>query len=155
MIPIPPPPLFPPEALPRDEYLDQLRAQTAPPVIPPPIAPPVPVWQLPAGTTMRAALYHTTVLPDLDFETYSEAGYVWDAGRMKWGCLRGTDKKGLGVVGAQVYAEHPSTEVLSLYYDLKDGRRPAPLVAHGRIAAGGAARARGARWLARGVELRL
>jgi DNA polymerase len=82
----------------------------------------VPVWELPAGTTMRAALHHSTVLPDLDFETYSEAGYVWDAARMKWGCLRGTDKKGLGVVGAQVYAEHPSTEVLSLYYDLKDGR---------------------------------
>jgi DNA polymerase len=80
------------------------------------------VWQLPAGTTLRAALGTATVLPDLDFETYSEAGYVWDEARGKWGCLRGTDKKGLGVVGAQVYAEHPSTEVLSLYYDLKDGR---------------------------------
>jgi DNA polymerase len=117
-----PPPLFPPEALPRAEYLATLRAQAAPPAIPPPIPAPVPVWQLPAGTTLRAALGTSTVLPDLDFETYSEAGYVWDAGRNKWGCLRGTDKKGLGVVGAQVYAEHPSTEVLSLYYDLKDGR---------------------------------
>lgn len=117
-----PPPLFPPEALPRADYLAQLRAQAAPPAIPPPIPAPVPVWDLPAGTQLRAGLYVATVLPDLDFETYSEAGYVWDAGRMKWGCLRGTDKKGLGVVGAQVYAEHPSTEVLSLYYDLKDGR---------------------------------
>jgi DNA polymerase len=117
-----PPPLFPPEALPRAEYLATLRAQAAPPVLPPPLPPPVPVWELPAGTQLRAALGTTTVLPDLDFEAYSEAGYVWDGGRMKWGCLRGTDKKGLGVVGAQVYAEHPSTEVLSLYYDLKDGR---------------------------------
>lgn len=120
----PPPPLFPPEALPRRDYLEQLRlvAQAAVPNIPPPIPAPVPVWELPAGTQLRAALGTSTVLPDLDFETYSDAGYVWDVARDKWGCLRGTDKKGLGVVGAQVYAEHPSTEVLSLYYDLKDGR---------------------------------
>lgn len=117
-----PPPLFPPEAMPRADYLAQLRAQATPPAIPPPIPAPVPAWELPAGTQLRAALYHSTVLPDLDFETYSEAGYVWDAARNKWGPLPGTKDKGLGVVGAQVYAEHPSTEVLSLYYDLKDGR---------------------------------
>ena len=64
------------------------------------------------------------VLPDLDFETYSEAGHVWNPATEKWEALPGASggKKGLQVVGAAAYAEHPSTEVLSLYYNLKDGK---------------------------------
>ena len=63
-------------------------------------------------------------IAEIDFETYSEAGYYWDEGLNKW---RAPDnapngKKGLALVGAPVYAEHPSTEVLCLAYDLKDGR---------------------------------
>lgn len=65
-------------------------------------------------------------LPTLDFETYSEAGFVWDAAAGKWAALPGAPqgKKGLPVVGAAVYATHPSTEVLCLVYDLQDGLGP-------------------------------
>lgn len=109
---------------------------------------------LPAGTRLPAGLGVSTVLPNLDFETYSEAGYVWvpqptpknpEAG--KWQGPRGASKgsKGLGVVGAAVYAEHPSTEVLTLSYNLKDGRgvqrwnprRPPPSDLFDYIARGG------------------
>lgn len=64
------------------------------------------------------------VLPSLDFETSSEAGYVWNATTNKWGCLphASQGKKGLKVVGAAVYAEHPSTRVLTASYDLLDGQ---------------------------------
>ena len=73
-----------------------------------------------AGTKIPAGTRSATVLPDMDFETYSEAGYVWDEAKQKW---RGVGKnlKGLSAVGAPAYSEHPSTEVLSLAYDLKDG----------------------------------
>lgn len=86
---------------------------------------------LPAGARVPAGLGASTVLPNLDFETYSEAGYVWESQPTpknpeagKWHGPRGASKgsKGLGVVGAAVYAEHPSTEVLTLSYNLKDGR---------------------------------
>lgn len=87
--------------------------------------------QLPAGTRIPAGIGYATVIPELDFETYSEAGYVWvpqptpkapHAG--KWQGPKGAAKgqKGLGVIGAAVYAEHPSTDILSLSYNLKDGR---------------------------------
>ena len=71
-----------------------------------------------------AGLSHTTVRPDVDFETYSEAGYLWDAAANKWQAPPGASqgKKGLPIVGAAVYAQHPSTEVLCAAYDLKDGR---------------------------------
>ena len=64
------------------------------------------------------------MIPTLDFETYSEAGYVWDVAAGKWAALPGapSGKKGLPVVGAAVYATHPSTEVLCLAYDI--GRGP-------------------------------
>ena len=73
--------------------------------------------------TRRAGLGLTTVRPDFDFETYSEAGFVWNADRQKWESPAGAaaGKKGLPVVGAAVYAQHPSTEVLCMAYDLKDG----------------------------------
>ncbi len=64
---------------------------------------------------------HSTVMPDMDFETYSEAGYTWDPKKRKWkGTIKG--KPGLPGVGAPKYAEHPTTRVLSFAYDFKDGR---------------------------------
>lgn len=69
--------------------------------------------------------------PTLDFETYSEAGHVWNPPGENdkkplgyWSALPGASqgKKGLGVVGASVYTEHPTAEVLSAHYDLCDGR---------------------------------
>ena len=82
------------------------------------------VAALPYGTQQRVGLYWATVLADMDFETYSEAGYAWDAEANKWASPPGAPKgkKGLGVVGVTVYTEHPTFEVLSLKYDLKDGR---------------------------------
>lgn len=61
-------------------------------------------------------------LPDFDFETYSEAGYSW--GGDKWRSAGEGTKRGLELVGAAAYAEHQSTELLSLSYDLKDGLGP-------------------------------
>jgi DNA polymerase len=63
-------------------------------------------------------------MANIDFETYSEAGFVWDAALNKWAALPGAPqgKKGLPVVGSSVYVEHPAFEVLCLSYDLKDGR---------------------------------
>lgn len=79
-----------------------------------------------AGTQLPAGLGVATVLPDIDFETYSEAGCIFDYATQKWvgppGAMKG--KKGLPIVGVAVYATHPTTEVLSLAYNLKDGRGP-------------------------------
>lgn len=63
-----------------------------------------------------------TLLPAMDFETYSAAGYEWNGKR--WQKLAGASKYGLQATGVAVYAEHPSTEVLSLAYNLQDGRGP-------------------------------
>lgn len=54
----------------------------------------------------------------IDFETFSLAGFRWDAEARKWKALPGApqNKKGLGVVGAAVYAEHPSTRIITLSY---------------------------------------
>jgi DNA polymerase len=62
-------------------------------------------------------------IPPMDFETYSEAGFVWDAAARKWRGPPGASgtKRGLDVVGLRVYATHESTEVTSFYYDLLDG----------------------------------
>jgi DNA polymerase bacteriophage-type len=94
--------------------------------------------QIPVGTS------YATVLPDMDFETYSEAGFRWTG--EKWQAIEGKGKRG-GImrVGAWVYSEHPSTEILCLYYDMKDGegiRRwlpgdPPPQVLFDWIAGGG------------------
>jgi len=75
-----------------------------------------------AGHRLPAGCGFSTVLPDLDFETYSEAGYTWDAELNKWVSITKSPPHGLGAVGASAYSEHPSTEVLSLAYDLKDGQ---------------------------------
>lgn len=52
----------------------------------------------------------------IDFEGYSEAGYRWDADANKWARLPGCREYGLPAVGAAVYAEHPSTELLCMSY---------------------------------------
>ena len=84
--------------------------------------PPRHASELPAGTILCAGRGFSTILADLDFETYSEAGFIWN-GR-KWTGLPNTTKKGISVVGAATYTEHASAEVLSLYYDMKDGLGP-------------------------------
>lgn len=69
-----------------------------------------------------------TPLPSIDFETYSEAGYVFDpehkAGLGRWTSLENSNTRGLSAVGAWVYSEHPSTEVLCVAYNLLDGAGP-------------------------------
>lgn len=50
----------------------------------------------------------------LDFETYSEAGMFFDGKR--WRSVAGSQQGGLPAVGAAVYAEHPSAEVLIACY---------------------------------------
>jgi DNA polymerase len=79
---------------------------------------------LPAGTEIQVGVPGrvSVVRADFDFETYSEAGYEIDAATGKVRGLGSGGKGGLGVVGTPVYVEHPSFEVLCLYYDLKDGR---------------------------------
>lgn len=115
-------------------------------MIAPPPPPPAP-HELPAGTQLVAGLGASTVLPDLDFETYSEAGFIWNPGRGKWDGPPGAsgNKRGLPVVGAAVYAQHPTAEVLTCSYDLKDGRGvrrwrpglPLPQDLFNHLAAGG------------------
>lgn len=58
----------------------------------------------------------------LDGETYSEAGHAWDEAAQKWRAPAGSRDKGLSTVGAAAYSEHPSTEILTVSYDLVDQR---------------------------------
>lgn len=63
----------------------------------------------------------------MDFETYSEAGFVWTGPSAKyplgrWVAPEGAKDPGIKAVGAPAYSEHPTTEVLTLSYDLVDGR---------------------------------
>lgn len=74
-----------------------------------------------SGRRVPAGTGFATVLPDFDFETYSEAGYYYDEQGRRWRSITKSPPHGLRAVGAAVYAEHPSTEVLSLAYNLKDG----------------------------------
>lgn len=53
-----------------------------------------------------------------DFETYSEAGFYFDPERNKWRGLVPKKKGGLPLVGAAVYAEHGSTDILCFRYRL-------------------------------------
>lgn len=117
------------------------------------IPPPPVLLNLTAGTVLFAGAGTATVLADFDFETYSPAGFIWNDDLNAWekpppfnkASGGKTNKRGLGLVGAARYTEHPDAEVLSLAYDLKDGRGrrwwrpgdppPADLFAH--IAAGG------------------
>lgn len=74
-----------------------------------------------AGTKLVAGMGTSTVLPDFDFETYSEAGFIWNPLKGKYEAPNNAKVKGLPSIGAAVYSEHSTTEVLSLAYDLKDG----------------------------------
>lgn len=62
----------------------------------------------------------------IDFETKSEAGYYWNPALARWEGPPGAPngKKGLKVIGAAAYAEHPSTAVLCLSYALPGWNRP-------------------------------
>jgi DNA polymerase len=77
-----------------------------------------------SGAKSPAGCGVSTVIPDMDFETYSEAGYYWVEETKKWKSVTKSPPHGLGAVGAAAYSEHPSTEILSLAYDLKDGLGP-------------------------------
>jgi len=89
------------------------------------------------------------LIADIDFETYSEAGLEFRNG--KWRSPLGDQpsaKRGLSLVGAWTYSEHPTTEVLSLSYRLPGGwwslwtpGTAAPLELFAHIAAGGLIRA--------------
>jgi len=70
---------------------------------------------------MNIPLPPTVPAANIDFETYSEAGFV--ATEDGWTCLPGApqSKKGLPVVGASVYVEHPTFEILTSKYDLNQG----------------------------------
>ena len=63
----------------------------------------------------------TQRIANIDFETYSEAGFVWNAESNKWTPPAGAVKKGLPVVGSSVYVGHPTFEVLTMSYDLGAG----------------------------------
>lgn len=89
------------------------------------IAPPPPrLDDYRAGHALVAGLGRSVVLPDLDFETYSEAGYVWDNDTQRWAGPPGAPgaTKGLGVVGTEPYVRHPSFNIIWMAYDLKDGQ---------------------------------
>lgn len=79
-----------------------------------------------AGQQVLAGLGVSTIMAEMDFETYSEAGYYFNEAKNKWTSIPGvrSGKKGLPIVGAAVYSEHPSTEIQYLSYNLKDGRGP-------------------------------
>jgi hypothetical protein len=78
------------------------------------------------GQRVRVAHGWATLWPPLDFETYSEAGYVWNEDEQKWESLPGhsNQSRGLKAVGIRNYVEHPSFEVLCMAYDLLDGNGP-------------------------------
>jgi DNA polymerase bacteriophage-type len=71
-------------------------------------------------TVRPAGLGQSTDIATFDFESYSEAGYVWDDAANRWKCLPGASqgRKGIVVTGAARYAEHPTCEALALAYDL-------------------------------------
>ncbi len=76
-----------------------------------------------AGQQHPAGLGVTTVRPSMDFETYSEAGTYFDFVKSAYKTVV-KNKTGIGITGAWTYSRHPSTEVISLAYDLKDGQGP-------------------------------
>jgi DNA polymerase len=99
------------------------------------------------GTQLVAGLGVATVIPDLDFETYSEAGYVWDDAAGRWTGPPGApgSTKGLPLTGTEPYVKHPSFDIVWMAYDLKDGggrRRwhpgmPPPMDLFGYVLMGG------------------
>lgn len=90
---------------------------------PPPALLPPPPPEHRAGTRLPAGLGWSTVLPDFDFETYSEAGYAWDDQAGRWAGPPGAPKqtRGLPLVGAEPYVRHHTFRIVWMSYDLKDG----------------------------------
>jgi DNA polymerase len=84
-------------------------------------SPPPKLEDLPSGHKLNAGLGVSTILPEMDFETYSPAGFEWDLTQGKFKPPHGASIKGLPVTGAARYTEHPEAEVLCLAYNLKDG----------------------------------
>lgn len=83
------------------------------------------------------------MLPPIDFETRSAAGWVWHEADRKWRKPAGapaTGPGGLPLVGAAVYARDPSTDVLCLSYANGQHWRPGmpdPQALLDYVAAGG------------------
>ena len=73
------------------------------------------------GHQLIAGMGYATIYPEIDFETYSPAGFVWNPYLQKFKPPQGSKDKGLSVVGMSVYTEHPEAEVLCMAYNLKDG----------------------------------
>lgn len=75
------------------------------------------------GDLVPAGVGYATTLADFDFETRSDAGYLYDFARRKWGSLPGysNQSRGLPAVGVRPYVEHYSFSPILLAYDLKDG----------------------------------
>lgn len=63
-----------------------------------------------------------SLIADIDCETYSEAGYYYDLATRKWRGVSPSGKGGLKEIGSAAYAEHPSTGLLLLAWDIKDGQ---------------------------------
>lgn len=84
----------------------------------------VPFADLRAYDQVVAEIGLATIYPEADFETYSEAGYVWNPEKEKWDqpAGLGDQNRGLKAVGTRNYVEHPSFRVLSLAWNLKDGK---------------------------------
>jgi len=76
------------------------------------------------GTTLITGLGVSTIIADFDFETYSEAGTIWNEEKNKFVALPYAKEKGLPCVGTAKYSEHLTTEVLCLAYNLKNGEGP-------------------------------
>lgn len=76
--------------------------------------------ELKNGHQLIAGLGHSTILPEMDFETYSPAGFQWNG--KSFGSLPGVSKRGIKAVGMTVYTEHKLAEILSLAYNLKNGQ---------------------------------
>jgi DNA polymerase len=84
-----------------------------------PLAP----YDLRAGQIIEnVGITRSTVLPSMDFETYSEAGYTIDHATGKVSSARTGKQGGLPLVGTPNYATHSSAAILSLAYDLKNGQ---------------------------------
>lgn len=65
-------------------------------------------------------------VPTIDGELYSESGFCWAGPSEKyplgrWEAPQGAAKPGISAVGGRVYCEHPTTEILTVSYDLVDG----------------------------------
>lgn len=88
------------------------------------IAPPPPkISDYRYGAELRAGLSAATIIADIDFETYSPEGFIFNAKEQKYEAPPGASKKkGLISVGVARYVQNPNAEVLSCAYDLKDGK---------------------------------